>query len=77
MLGRAPSARSRTGGGRSVRIVTLARQGALERLASSRPGKSSAELALEEAQAEIDRLKETITEQAVELRLYRGIGRWD
>ena len=55
-------------------IVKLAKQGALERLATSRPGrpgKSSAELALEDAQAEIERLKSTVTEQAVELHLFR------
>lgn len=63
-----------------VHIVKLAKQGALERLSLSkpgRPGKSSAEVALEEAQAEIARLKETVTEQAVELHLFRGKGRWD
>lgn len=62
-----------------VKIVKLAKQGALERLALSKPGrpsKSSAELALEEAQAEIARLKETVTEQAVELHLHRGKGGW-
>ena len=61
-------------------IVKLAKQGALERLAVSkpgRPGKSAAELALEDAQAEIERLKSTVTEQAVELHLFRGKGRWD
>jgi transposase-like protein len=61
-------------------IITLAKQGALERLASSqpgRPGKSAAELALADAQAEIERLKATVTEQAVELHLFRGKGRWD
>ena len=58
----------------------LARQGALERLASARPGrpgKSAEEVALEDAHAEIARLKETVTEQAVELHLFRGKGRWD
>lgn len=63
-----------------VHIVKLAKQGALERLASSkpgRPGKTAAELALEDAEAEIVRLRETITEQAVELHLFRGRDRWD
>ena len=63
-----------------VHIVKLAKQGALERLATSRPGrpsKSAADLALEDAQAEIARLKETVTEQAVELHLFRGKDRWD
>jgi hypothetical protein len=60
-----------------VHIVKLAKQGALERLATSRPGrpgKSAAELALEDAQAEIERLRATVTEQAVELHLFRGKG---
>ena len=63
-----------------VHIVKLAKQGALERLATSkpgRPGKSAADLALEDAQAEIARLKETVTEQAIELHLFRGKDRWD
>lgn len=63
-----------------VHIVKLAEQGALERLATSRPGrpgKSAADLALEDAQAEIERLKATVTEQAVELHLFRGKDRWD
>lgn len=63
-----------------VHIVKLAKQGALDRLAASRPGrpgKDAAELALEDAQAEIARLRETITEQAVELHLFRGKDRWD
>ena len=63
-----------------VDIVKLAKQGALERLATSRPGrpgKSAADLALEDAQAEIERLRATVTEQAVELHLFRGKDRWD
>jgi transposase-like protein len=63
-----------------VHIVKTARQGALERLATSRPGrpgKSAAELALEDATAELERLRATITEQAVELHLFRGKGSWD
>jgi transposase-like protein len=63
-----------------VHIVKTAKESALNGLAASRPGrpgKSAAELALEDAQAEIERLKETVTEQAVELHLFRGKGRWD
>lgn len=62
------------------KIIKLAKQGALDRLAASRPGrpgKTAAELALEDAQAENARLRETITEQAIELHLFRGKGRWD
>lgn len=63
-----------------VHIVKLAKQGALERLATSkpgRPGKSAAELALEDARVEIERLRATVTAQAVELHLFRGKDRWD
>ena len=60
-------------------IVKTAKQGALDRLAASRPGragKSREQVALEDAEAEITRLRETITEQAVELHLHRGKERW-
>jgi transposase-like protein len=63
-----------------VHIVKLAKQGALECLAASkpgRPGKSVAETALEDARAEIERLRATVTAQAVELHLFRGKDRWD
>ncbi|MDP8928250.1 MAG: helix-turn-helix domain-containing protein [Actinomycetota bacterium] len=62
-----------------VHVVKLAKEGALERLAASRPGrpgKSTADLALEDALAENARLRETITEQAIELHLHRGKGLW-
>lgn len=62
-----------------VHIVKTAKQSALNGLAASRPGrpgKSAAELALEDAQAEIERLRATVTEQAVGLHLFRGKGRW-
>ncbi len=58
-----------------VHIVKLAKEGALSRLAASRPGrpgKTAEEAALEDAQAEIARLRETIAEQAIELHLFRG-----
>jgi transposase-like protein len=62
-----------------VQIVKTAKQGALDRLAASRPGragKSAEQVALEEAEGEIARLRETITEQAVELHLHRGKEPW-
>jgi len=62
-----------------VGIVKTAREGALDRLAASRPGRSSKtpeQAALADARAEIARLKETITQQAVELHLFRGKERW-
>ncbi|MDP9021810.1 MAG: helix-turn-helix domain-containing protein [Actinomycetota bacterium] len=63
-----------------VHIVKTAKQATLSGLAASRPGrpgKSSERAALEDAQAEIARLRETITEQAIELQLFRGKGSWD
>lgn len=60
-------------------IVKTAKQGALDRLAASRAGragKSAEQVALEDAAGEIARLRETITEQAVELHLHRGKERW-
>jgi transposase-like protein len=60
-------------------LVKTAKQGALDRLAASRPGragKSSDQVALEDAEIEIIRLRETITEQAVELHLHRGKESW-
>ncbi|MFQ5524458.1 MAG: transposase [Acidimicrobiia bacterium] len=60
-------------------IVRTAKQGALDRLAAARPGrggKSAEQVALEDAEAEIVRLRETITAQAVELHLFRGKEPW-
>ncbi|MFH1331222.1 MAG: helix-turn-helix domain-containing protein [Actinomycetota bacterium] len=62
-----------------VGVVKTAREGALGRLAASRPGragKSAEQVALADAQAEIVRLRETVTEQAMELHLHRGKERW-
>lgn len=63
-----------------IKISHVAKQAALDGLARSapgRPGKSPTERELEAAKAEIARLRETVTEQACELHLYRGKGRWD
>lgn len=60
-------------------IVKCARESAMRGLAASRPGRSSKtpeQAALADAAAEIARLKETITAQAVELHLFRGKERW-
>ncbi|MBS4728267.1 hypothetical protein MSM1_07890 [Mycobacterium sp. SM1] len=54
-------------GGRSGGAVTT----------PGRPGKSAEQVELEEARAELEQLRATITEQAVELHLYRGKSRWD
>lgn len=64
-----------------VHVCKVAKQGALDALAASvpgrRPGKSAEQVRLEEAEAEIVRLRATITEQAVELHLHQGKSRWD
>lgn len=63
-----------------VHIVKTAKLSALNGLAASRPGrrgKSAEEAALEDAEGEISRLRETITAQAIELYLFRGKERWD
>ena len=63
-----------------VHIVRTAKQGALDALAASvpgRPGVSREDAALAAAQAEIERLRATVTEQAVALHLQQGKARWD
>lgn len=66
-----------------VHVCKTAKQGALDALAASVPGrpggrgKSAEQIELEEAQDEIERLRATITEQAVELHLHKGKSRWD
>ncbi len=64
-----------------VHVCKTAKQGALDALAASVPGrpngKSAEQLQIERAQAEIERLRATITEQAVELHLHKGKSRWD
>jgi transposase-like protein len=63
-----------------VGIARTAKQGALDALAAAvpgRPGVSAERAALDEAKAEVERLRATVTEQAVELHLHRGKARWD
>ena len=65
-----------------VHVCRTAKQGALDALAASVPGrrssgKSAEQLRLEEAEAEIERLRATVTEQAVALHLHQGKSRWD
>ncbi|MQA84118.1 MAG: helix-turn-helix domain-containing protein [Streptosporangiales bacterium] len=69
-----------------VSICRTAKQGALDALAVARPGRpgktaEQAELAelaeLAEAKAEIERLRATVTEQAVALHLQQGKSPWD
>jgi len=63
-----------------VTACRVARQGALDALAAAvpgRPGVSREQAAAQAAQVEIDRLRATVTEQAVALHLHEGKARWD
>jgi transposase-like protein len=75
-------AADRYGVDRSVVVTAcrVAKQGALDALAASvpgRPGQSAQDAALATANAEIARLRATVTEQAVALHLHEGKARWD
>lgn len=61
-----------------MRIRTVAKEGALAALASSRPGRKAAErdFELEAARADAARLGEALKEMAVKLMLVEGKGRW-
>jgi transposase-like protein len=62
-----------------VHVCRVAKQGALDALSASvpgRPGQSGCEAALARAQAEIERLRATVTEQAVALHLHQGKAAW-
>ena len=61
-------------------ICATAKQGALDALAAAVPGrrgKTGPEIELQDARAEIERLKATICEQAVSLHLEKGKDCWD
>jgi transposase-like protein len=63
-----------------VGICRTAKQGALDALAAAVPGRrgrSVEQVELEEARAEIERLRATICEQAVTLHLEKGKDGWD
>ncbi|MEO3876789.1 hypothetical protein ABGB18_49265 [Nonomuraea sp. B12E4] len=61
-------------------ICKTAKQGALDALAGTstagRPGKSPEQVELEAARREIERLRATVTEQAVALHLHQGKSLW-
>jgi transposase len=61
-----------------MRIRTVAKEGALEALAKSRPGTHGKERdqELEAARADAARLGEALKEMAVKLMLVEGKGRW-
>jgi transposase-like protein len=63
-----------------ISICRTAKQGALDALAAAVPGRPGASVeaaALAEAKAEIERLRATVTEQAVAMHLQAGKARWD
>ena len=63
-----------------VTVCRTAKQGALDALAASRPGRrglTAEEAELAEAREEIARLRATVTEQAAALHLHEGKARWD
>lgn len=63
-----------------VHACRTAKQGALDALASAVPGRagqSPEQAALAEARAEIERLRATVTEQAIALHLHEGKASWD
>jgi len=63
-----------------VHICRVAKQGALDALAASvpgRPGQSREQAELAAAKAEIERLRATVAEQAVALHLHEGKRGWD
>jgi transposase-like protein len=63
-----------------VHVCRTAKQGALDALSASvpgRPGMTAEQAALAEAKEEIERLRATVTEQAVALHLHEGKARWD
>lgn len=61
-----------------MRIRTVAKEGALEALSTSRPGRRASErdFELEAARADAARLGEAVKEMAVKLMLVEGKGRW-
>jgi transposase len=62
-----------------MKLRLVAKQGALDALAASRPGvrPGGVDPQLAEAQAEIARLSEALKEMGVRLMLAEGKGRWD
>jgi transposase-like protein len=63
-----------------VHICRTARQGALDALPASvpgRPGMTAGQAALVQARAEVERLRATVTGQAVALHLHEGKAAWD
>ena len=64
--------------GAIMRIRTVAKEGALDALASSRPGRPAAQrdFKLEAARSDVARLGEALKEMAVKLMVVEGKGHW-
>ena len=62
-----------------MKLRTVAKQGALDALATSRPGvrRKGVDPELAQARAEIERLSKALTEMGVRLMLVEGKGGWD
>ena len=62
-----------------AKLRVVARQGALDALAQSRPGRreKQRDVELDEARSEIERLRTALAEMAVRLTLAEGKERWD
>jgi len=62
-----------------VSVCRSAKEGALSALSARPgcPGLTAEQVELAEARAEIERLRATVTEQAVALHLHQGKARWD
>ncbi len=63
-----------------VNVCQTAKQGALDALASARPGRrgqTAEQVEIDDLKAEVERLRATVTEQAVALHLHEGKSRWD
>lgn len=62
-----------------VSVCRTAKEGALSALSArpGRPGLTAEQVELAEARAEVERLRATVTEQAVALHLHQGKARWD
>jgi transposase len=63
-----------------VTVCRTAKQGALDALAAARPGRpgqSPEQARVADLEAEVERLRATVTEQAVALHLHEGKARWD
>ncbi len=77
---REAAAKWKAGRSTVTHICQVAKRGALDALSASvpgRPGMTAEAAELAAAREEIERLRATVTEQAVALRLHQGKSSWD